>query len=658
MKRSRASAASVSAEGRRRESPGAPPDASLGRLRHVLPVGAIALVGFLAYSNSFHSEFVFDDDTGIVTNELVRDLGNYLLDWAGYRANPNRYVGNLTLALNYWAGGLHVTGYHAVNVLIHLLNALLVYALVLVSFRTPHLRRSALASWSRSVAFAAALLFVSHPIQTQAVTYVVQRFTSLATTFYLLAVLLYARWRLARDSTGSSRAASVARYVLLLVSAILAMKTKEIAITLPIAVALYEVFFFDGAWRRRVVFLAPVLATLLVIPATLLSLQKPVGEVLSDVAEVTKVQAATSRLDYSRTELAVIATYLRLLVLPVGQNVDYDYPLHRSLLEPRVAASLLLILTMMAAALWLYGGSVAGRTRTLDPAGRLVSFGVIWFFLALSVESSVIPIVDVIFEHRVYLPSAGLFIAAATGLALLVRRWAPERAGAATAAVGVSLSLVLAAATFRRNEVWATELSLWTDVVSKSPGKSRPHDNLGLALAKAHREAEAAEHFRAAVQADPGNVRAHNNLGVALAKLGRQQEAVDSFSTAIRLAPDHAEAYHNLGRITLMAGGRLEEAAALFGKAIELRRNYPEAYANLAAAWNGLGRYGDTVRLLEGASAIVRDQPEAHYNLCLAYAALGNGSAVARELGILQGLSPGLASRLRGQLAGRAPAAR
>jgi tetratricopeptide (TPR) repeat protein len=633
-------------------SPAGPPRRRLSR---ILGPAAAVLVGLAAYAGTLDAPFTFDDDTSIVHNPSVHDLGGFLAGGKGYREHPTRFVGNLTFALNHHLSGLDPTGYHLVNILIHVFNALLLWALVRVTFRTPRLGGSALAPWSGAVATAAALLFVAHPIQTQAVTYVVQRFASLATTFYLLAVLLWGRWRLRRQAGGARGLRGAAGYAAVLAAVVLAMRTKEIAITAPLAIGLYEIWFFEGSWRRRLPWLLPVLATLALIPLDLVGLHKPMGQILSDVGELTKLQTSMSRLDYLTTQVAVVATYLRLLILPVGQNLDWDYPVCRSLLEPRVALAALVLAAVATAALLLHGGRLARRLRlSPDPAGRLASFGVAWFFLTLSVESSVIPIVDVIFEHRVYLPSVGSFAATAAGLALLARRLAPSRPAACTVAAAAAVSVVLAGATWARNEVWASELSLWSDVVAKSPRKSRPHDNLGLALARLGREPEAAERFREAVRLDPNNARAWNNLGVALAKLGRAEEAKGALRSAIRVQPDHAEAHHNLGRIYLVDEGRFEEAAALLEKAIALRRDYPEAHANLAAAWNALGRYRDTVKLLEGAGAVVRAQPHAHFNLGLAYAALGELDAAVRQVRILGALSPELAARLGGLLASRA----
>jgi Flp pilus assembly protein TadD len=616
------------------------------RFGPLLPVLLVAIGGLLAYSNTFHVPFVFDDETEIVSKPLIRDLGNYLGSWAGYGHNANRVLGYFTFALNYRANGLEPPGWHAVNLAVHLGAALLVHALVVLTFRTPWLRRSALAASHRAVALAAALLFVAHPIQTQAVTYVVQRLTSLSTLLYLAAVVLYAHWRLAREAGSARGPAGLARFAAVLAVALLAMKTKEIAATLPLAIALYELAFFEGSWRTRLAWLAPVLAMLVVVPVSTFGLHRPVGQILSDVSDL-KVQTAMTRLDYLRTELAVIATYLRLVVLPVGQNLDWDFPKYSSFVAPRVLLAGLLHLALLATVAVAWGGRTARRFgRTFDPAARLVSFGILWFFLALSVESSIVPIVDVLVEHRVYLPSAGLFSAIAAAGALAARRLAPRRWAAATIAAAVALSAVLGVATWRRNAVWGTELSIWADAVSKSPRKSRPHDNLGLAYVHLDRVPEAFAHFQEAVRLDPTNVRAWNNLGVASAKLGHTDDARVAFQAALRLDPEHAESIYNLGRILLVQEGRYAESIPYFERAIRIRADYAEAYASLAAAWNALGRFPDTVRVLTAAGNVIRSQPHARFNLGVAYAATGDGAAAQGEVQALRQLDPQLAARL------------
>jgi tetratricopeptide (TPR) repeat protein len=214
-------------------------------------------------------------------------------------------------------------------------------------------------------------------------------------------------------------------------------------------------------------------------------------------------------------------------------------------------------------------------------------------------------------EHRVYLPSAGLFASAATAAVWLAHRRSPSGGPRAIVAAGAALAVVLGVATHRRNEVWADEVSLWSDVVAKSPAKPR----------------------------------GYNSLGTALGAAGRHEEGVRALETAIRLDPDDPRPYYNLGRAMLLARS-YERAVALFAKALELRGDWAEPYANLAGALNLMRRYDDTVRVLVGAGEVVRGNPEAQFNLGVAYAALGQRDAAAAQVRVLAGLSPKLAGQL------------
>jgi len=194
------------------------------------------------------------------------------------------------------------------------------------------------------------------------------------------------------------------------------MKTKEIAFTLPATVVLYEFMFFKSSVRKRLIFLAIVALTLTIIPLSLLHSDKPLSAILSELSERTRIQTDMPRWHYLVTQMRVIVTYLRLVFLPVGQNLDYDYPIYHSLFTPQVFFSFLLLLAIVGSALYLLSASRSRHSGSSPRAVpyRLISFGIFWFFITLSVQSSIVPIVDVIFEHRVYSPSVGLFIAIIT----------------------------------------------------------------------------------------------------------------------------------------------------------------------------------------------------------------------------------------------------
>jgi protein O-mannosyl-transferase len=602
--------------------------------RHIVPVVSVVLLGLLAYSNSFHSEFVFDDVPSIVDNPVIKNLGNYLLNWSGYRANPTRFIGYSTFALNYRLGLLDVTGYHVFNFCVHVLNALLIYALVILSLKTPHLKNSVLAHSSRHIAFVASALFVTHPIQTGAVTYIVQRLTSLATMFYLLTLVQYIRWRLRQNALRMTGVRSGVQYSLILLTSILAMYTKEIAFTLPIIIFLYEFFFLGAIGRKKLLSLAPIIATSLIIPLTLLNLHKPLGEALSDVSETTRVQTTISRLDYLKTEVVVIVKYLRLLVMPVDQNVDYDLPLRHSFIEPRVMFALILIFMMIALALYLHGKSSLKSThRAFDPGTHLISFGIVWFFVTLLVESSLIPIVDVIFEHRVYLPSVGFFIATATAMFLLARRLSPAHPTWVIVGIAVPIALSLAAATALRNNVWADDLSLWTDAVRKSPNKSRPHTNLGFALMSRGRVDLAIDYYHAALRADPNNAEAHNNLGVAYSKTGKDDQAISHLRIVIALQPDHVKAHTNLGA-ALMTRGEVDPAIQHYLMALKIDPNYAKARNNLGVAYFKKGMIDEAIAQFRIAISLRPDYPEAHNNLGIAYGRKGWAQQATEEISL------------------------
>src|SRR6185503_14617809 len=191
-------------------------------------IAGIFLVGSLIYANTLKAPFVYDDEPFIVYNTNIKDLGNLPAIWHA-AAVPSRFISFLSFALNYHFHGLDVAGYHLVNIGIHLINALLVYWLMLLTLRGHEARRM--------LAAAIALLFLTHPIQTQAVTYITQRFTSLATLFYLAAICFYASGRVYRKPI---------YYAGAVLSAVLAMFTKEIALTLPVAIIMYDFYFLKN----------------------------------------------------------------------------------------------------------------------------------------------------------------------------------------------------------------------------------------------------------------------------------------------------------------------------------------------------------------------------------------------------------------------------
>jgi len=592
----------------------------------------IAVLGLLIYSNTFHVPFVWDDRTAIAENPVIKSLGNFFLNAKGYDYNPRRFIGYLTFALNFAVGGLDVTGYHAFNLAVHIVNAFLVYALLVLTFRTPRMKGSSLASSAGLIALCASLLFVVHPLQTQAVTYIVQRLTSLTAMWYLSALCLYAGWRLARPDHGRK---ALPLYVLSLIAIVLAMKTKEIAFTLPLVIVLYDVSFFR---ERRLLWLVPVALTLFIIPVSLLNLGKPVGAVMSDVSEVTKVQVQISRWVYLMTQFTVIAAYIRLLLLPLNQNLDYDYPFHEAFFTLPVFLSFLLLLFLVLLGAYLFYRSGWKRAEG-RPGYRLIAFGIFWFFITLSVESSVIPIVDPVFEHRVYLPSVGFFTALVTGFAMIMRGVGGGRAVRIVSAAVVVIVIALGGATYARNRVWQSETGLWEDVVSKSPSKARPHYNLGVAYTRLKRTADAIHQFLIALQFDPDMVDAHYNLGLAYARQGRTADAVWEYKKAIELNPGYFMARNNLAN-TYLAKGRIEEAIMEYKAAIKIDPGFANVHYNLGLAYAALGRSEEAISQFITAIKLDPDFYPPHYDLGVSYRMEGRYDEAMREFETVLRLNP------------------
>lgn len=546
------------------------------------PFGHCALIiilCFIAYSNTFFVPFQFDDPYRITSEPLVRARAFMEL-----LAMP-RGVGYITFALNYGLHGADVAGYHIVNLGVHVLNALLVYGLVVLSFRTPLLQRSSLRHRAGTIAFFSALLFAVHPIQTESVTYIVQRFASLAALFYLASLAAYIKSRLS-GLENRPKAIMLAWYAAALVSAVLAMKTKEMAFTLPVVIALYELLFFEGTVKKRIVLLLPLVLTMMIIPLSLLGTATPLGQMINDVSEKTRVQTDMTRGAYLFTEFTVIVMYLRLLFLPYNQNLDYDYPLFQSFFTPVVVLSFLLLALIFGAGLYLLY-----RDRRAPGAGRLMAFGIFWFFITLSVESSVIPIVDLVFEHRLYLPSVGFFITCTTalflGAARLKARWPQaDRTVMGVLAAGV---IVFAGLTYARNIVWQSEVDLWENVIKQGPEKARGYNGLGLAYQHLSQYDKAIGGFSKAIALDPDYFTAYMNRGVIYGQTGVFDKALEDLDRAIALHPKFAEAYSNRG-IVYAVTGQYGKALADFTEALALNAVLAETYYNRGKVYGKIGR--------------------------------------------------------------------
>ena len=327
---------------------------------HIILIVSLCSV---VYSNTLEAPFVFDDKFVIVENPIVKDLAYFISPSEAkvhkghfeYESFKHRYIGYLTFALNYWIHKLDVTGYHLTNLAVHLINSLIVYWLVVLTFRTPFLNSSVLRERSTEIALFTALLFACHPLQTQAVTYIWQRVTSLSTTFYILSLVLYIIWRLKSLKPVSFKAQMPFLYYFgSIISAVLAMKTKEIAFTLPVVVFLYELMFFEEKLKKRLLKIAPIFLTMFIIPVSILYSDKLTGDFIGNIGEATRLDTNIPRWDYFLTQFSVITTYIGLIFFPINQNLDYDFPIYNTLLTPEVFLPFLLLISISGLGIYIF----------------------------------------------------------------------------------------------------------------------------------------------------------------------------------------------------------------------------------------------------------------------------------------------------------------
>ena len=642
---------------------------SLGK--RSLALAFISIAAIICYSNIYLCPFVFDDRPIIQEDLVVRDVTNYLcLDSL---LKPRNIV-NLTFALNYKVGKLNVFGYHLINVLIHIINGFLVYFLALSIFNQlliPPTQRGGHSNSPKSkiqsprskiqgpqsaifqstidnrhssihlMSLITALIFIAHPIQTQAVTYTVQRCTSMAAMFYLASVLFYLKARIIQQGAEGSGQRSVVRgrktvirsqgsdgggalsfqvsayFLISIICGILAFLSKQNTASLPGVILLVEYLLIDRTWegwKWKIPWFVSVFtlwAVFVLYIAGFFSGGIEGRGLLEDVSDLMQETEYVSRWSYLCTQFNVLVIYIRLLFLPIGQNLDYVYRFNNTFFDGHTPLAFAFLVGVIAIGIWNI------RKRPV------ISFGIFWFFITLSVESSLIPIQDAIFEHRLYLPMFGF----ALTISYLVFHFLSRRLSWAIV-VSAIIIMSLGTATYLRNMKWKDGITLWTDVLSKSPQNTRAKNNLAnlLVTEGRHKEAikyysdvlrvepaymdahvnlanvlaiqgnfdAAIQHYTAALQINPRSEKVHYNLGNALVDQGREKVAIRHFLYALSIRPGFAEAHCKLGNILIKLGDQ-NRAIGHFLEALRIKPYYAEAYNSLGIALVYQGKLGEAI---------------------------------------------------------------
>ena len=556
-------------------------------------IGIILLLGIISYLNSFDVPLQMDDRSTI---RVSISLNTDLYSVQGF-LRKSRWFSDMTFAINRLLHGEQVFGYHLVNLLIHLTLACVIYIFVKRIIgtvrQTFNISEDDYYRFLKSfIPFTVAALFVCHPLQTQSITYISQRYTALATLLYVSSLLFYLQARLSLAFEINKKRAWLWGFVSILL-AILAMKSKEIAFTLPLVAISLELAIFRGKLIKNSFFLVICTGLLLIIPLQLIYTQGSMTpeNMLSQMQTVASETQSISRSDYLLTQIRVVATYLRLLILPINQNWDYDYPIYKSLFNPAVLASLLLHITMAVTAVVLFIRSQRLMTSGTSSSGispRIASLGILWFYLALSVESSLIPIRDVIFEHRTYLPSVGFFMIAAAGFAGIAaykRLYRNVLWGAI-----LLLCFALTVSTISRNKVWSNEMVLWQDVLKKSPNKARASMAVGVLYFRKFQKENALSFFVRAVELEPGRDLHWMNMNSTIRVIdkfeGRCTDGMEYHDTAETVKPLYRKEWlaissNNLG-LAYEHLGNLNKAKENYQKALFFNPSLDLAWLNLA----------------------------------------------------------------------------
>lgn len=368
-----------------------------------------------------------------------------------------------------------------------------------------------------------------------------------------------------------------------ILSLFLAIHTKENAFTLPFSILLVEVLFFQlrkwnislNNYRLYLVLVVALIAAVGVISTFSLGVLNPIPPSLGNDYTLTSK-------NYLFTQFNVIPQYIRLLILPYGLHLDHDFPISNGLFDGLTWLNLIVIILLLALSLFMI------------KRNTILSFGMLWFFITLSIESSIVPISDVFFEHRTYLPSVGFLLLLTSGIFLLL----DKKGIIYPTVILTTVSLLFAYLTYERNKVWKDDLTLTLDNLKKAPNKSRTNLNYGMALYVAGNKEEALHYINKAVEINSSYYDAVNNRGNVLSGMGRIKEALPDYIKCTQLEPENVDGLCNLG-ITFAILERPEEAIKTFKKVITLSPQNSKAYFNRGLLYYNTGKLDEAEKDFE-----------------------------------------------------------
>ncbi len=576
----------------------------------------LAIVGFSVYANSLDVPFYLDDFRNITENLHVRinsvSFGT-LYDAAFKSPLVTRPVANISFALNYFFHQQEVFGYHLVNIAIHVLTSFILYLLFSVTLSTPTL----LARYRNIhlLSFFASFLWLVHPLHTSSVTYIVQRMVILAVMFYVLALFCYAKGRMAGSWKLQWGWMSCSLF-----SATLAMGSKEIAATLPVIIFLYEWYFFqdlDRKWLFRKLWLIGLFLVFVVGSYILYA-----GNL--DAFFASYENRPFTMLERIYTELRVVLYYINLLLYPNPNrlNLDQYVSVSTSLIHP--------ITTVLSAV-----GIIIALVLSVIIAKKqkLVSFAILWFLGNLVIESSFLGL-ELIFEHRTYLPSIFVIFVLT---ALIYEYIRPKQFAIVFLVSAIALCSYW---TIQRNKLWRDPVLFWSDSAAKSPEKARPYMNLSVALRERGDIDEAIIASQKAISIDSRFVNGYVGLGAAYVEKGDFASAEAQYLQALEMMPSYAEVYNALG-VLYIKQGRINEAVAAFDQNLRLDPADVNALVNRASIKAHQGDFVEAITDFHKALEVGGINPDILFNLGVTYTRNKNTAKAIQVFEEVLRLNPG-----------------
>lgn len=601
--------------------------------RNIFSLLVILLIAFLSYFNALSGSFHFDDYSSIIHSSSFKYYNEHFSTALVLKNLQNRSIVYSTFHLNHSLGGIDAFGFHVFNLAVHILTCFLIFFLFKeILLASSHIEKIEGHKNRLTIPLTASLLFAIHPLNTQAVTYITGRTTSMAVFFYIASFLFFIK------GLRQNLSVRIFFFILSVIFFIGGYGSKMIVITAPIMFFVFYLFFiFQNSLLLKTNIIKRLFHhrftritlkfLLLSSPFILMLLSKyfnsirylyttfkdpdpsspehyllvdqhwfypnlpgMVSQKLFHIFQGSKGLFDSST--YLLTEFKVLVFYyFKMLFFPFNQNIDPDFPLAGSLWDPAVLFSLSIIILCLIAGIYFY------------KKNRLIAFGIFWFFIVLLPTSTLLPLKDVAVEHRLYLASIGLFLVVSIFLNLFVSQYRKNPLTQSTFFTLFVLFPIIAfsSLTINRNFVWKNERTLWSDAAEKSPRFSRPLNNLaeaydkeGLASKDKENFDRAIELLNKAISISPAAYKPYNNLGKIHGRLGRHDLAIKNLKLALKYNAKYAKAYYNLGKVYDLKG-MLDEAIKEYSIAFEQDENFFEACFNLANAYYQKGLYRESL---------------------------------------------------------------